>query len=142
MTFMDAGPIAQRYAYSWLVPDVLSGIPWEWLPTGNSPMETTTKCFRFFKGVRLLRIARLVRLMRMGVLTDAVEIVIESNRFFVFATGVLRVLFLLFGITHWTACAWYIVGSNPTPDENDTWVQHYINDIQSLGVRYTYALYF
>lgn len=79
----------------------------------------------------------------MGLVGDAVEVVVESNRLFVFATGVLRVLFLLFGVTHWGACAWYIVGSEvPEDGDEDSWVNHYINDVQSLGVRYTYALYF
>merc|ERR1719424_605415 len=139
---MDPCPIAQRYACTWLVPDLLSGIPWEWIPEDHGPFATTTKCFRFFKGVRLLRIARLMKLMRMGVFTDTVEIVIESNRFFVFAIGVLRVLFLLFGITHWTACAWYIVGSNPDPGEANSWIQKFIGDIDDLSVRYFYSVYF
>lgn len=141
-TIMDPGPIAHRYACTWLTPDVLSAIPWEWIPEEHGPLATTTKCFRFFKGMRLLRIARLLRLMRMGVFTDALEIVIESNRFFMFLFGVLRVLFLLFGITHWTACAWYIVGSTPSPDEKTTWINKFIGDIDDLSTRYFYSVYF
>jgi len=139
---MDPRSIAARYACTWLFPDVLSGIPWEWIPLENGPLATTTKCLRFFKGVRLLRIARLLRLMKMGLFTDALEIIIESNRFFVFAFGVLRVLFLLFGITHWTACAWYIVGTNPSPDEKTTWISKFISGIDDLGTKYFYSVYF
>jgi hypothetical protein len=122
--------------------DFLSGIPWEWIPDNGGAVSNMSKNFRFLKGLRLLRILRLLRLMRMGLVGDAVEVVVESNRLFVFATGVLRVLFLLFGVTHWGACAWYIIGCSPDEEGEDSWVQHYIHDIQSLYVRYTYSLYF
>merc|ERR1719399_1142239 len=92
--------------------------------------------------MRLLRVVRLLRLVKMGVLSDTIEIVIESNRFFLFFFGVLRVLFLLFGITHWTACAWFIVGSNPAADEHSTWIAEFIGGIDDLSVKYFYSVYF
>jgi len=123
------------------MPDLLSGIPWEWIPADGGPIAQVSKTLRYMKGLRLLRILRLLRLMRMGLLGDAVEVVVESNRLFVFGTGVFRVLFLLFGITHWAACAWYMVGTSPG-DAKDNWIDHFMHDVGDIATRYGYALYF
>jgi hypothetical protein len=80
----------------------------------------------------------------LGVLTDTIEVVIESNRLFVFATGLMRVLFLLFAITHWSACAWYLVGYQSNEDGETSWVHTFIRDVDEtdLSTKYAYSVYF
>lgn len=143
--------IAISYLTTWFVADVLSGIPWEWIDMSNSGgdsdddtgnMGDLCKALRFIKALRLLRITRLLHLMKLGSFSTAIEIVIESNRLLVFSAGVLRVLFLLFGVTHWAACYWYIVGTNAHDGDDDNWIIHNIEGVQDIGKRYIYSLYF
>jgi CRP-like cAMP-binding protein len=138
--------IAKQYLTTWCVPDFLAGIPWEWLPLkSHGPFASATKCVRFVRAGRVLRVTRLLRLMRLGILTDTIEVIIESNRLFVFIAGLLRVLFLMFAITHWSACAWYMVGvaSLQDTDGNGTnWINKFMHDATDIGTKYVYSVYF
>jgi len=133
---MSASRIAKRYSRGWLIPDILAGVPWEWLqgivPVSGSGLQIT-------KMLRLLRIARLLRLVRSDIMTDRVKMIIEANPLLVFANGVARVLFILFGITHWAACIWYSIGDN---DKGPTWVKAHVEQNADRTERYMYSLYF
>jgi len=148
ITIMQPSEIQRKYLKGWCFPDILAAIPWEWIPLQHGPVATTTKCVRFVRSARTLRVTRLVRLMRLGLLTDTMEVVIESNRLFVFALGLLRVLFLLFAITHWSACAWYMVGAASMEDgDKRNWISRFIeeanvSDADTVGTKYVYSVYF
>jgi len=137
--------IAIRYATTWMILDVISSIPWEWINFNDADSLHTgeaLKILRFMKAFRLLRITRLLQLMRKGTLSSAIEVVIESNGHLAFAFGILRVVFLLLAITHWGACCWFYIGSNPADDDKTDWITTNIGGIQDLGTRYMYAIYF
>merc|ERR1740117_2287521 len=53
--------IALRYLQGWFICDIIAGIPWEWLSTGDSAARLT-RSFRFVRAFRLLRLTRLLRL--------------------------------------------------------------------------------
>lgn len=129
--------VAHRYSRSWLLPDIVAGIPWEWLQ-GVLPLDGNVA--QLTKMLRLLRITRLLRLLRRDFLPEHIKSVIDANPWLVFSSRVLGVLFVLCSITHWSACIWYIVGESDTA--NVTWLQKM--KLQGKGVeeRYIYALYF
>lgn len=136
--------IAMRYLRSWLIPDLVAGIPWEWIDISEDT-ASFTKSLRFVRAFRLLRLTRLLRLMKMKSFMENVEIFIESNQGIVFAVGVGRVLALLFAFTHWAACAWYVLGARSSKF-GDTWLEWKFGDfplsLETVHQKYTYALYF
>eukprot|EP00928_Gymnodinium_smaydae_P063036 TRINITY_DN46736_c0_g1_i1.p1 TRINITY_DN46736_c0_g1~~TRINITY_DN46736_c0_g1_i1.p1 ORF type:complete len:919 (-),score=184.58 TRINITY_DN46736_c0_g1_i1:62-2818(-) len=126
--------VAKRYLRSTFVPDVAAGIPWEWLPVDNKYGQLT-------KTTRFLRLARLLRLLRIGIVSERSKILIEGNSVISFALGVLRVLILLVGITHWAACGWYAVGRKGLED-GKSWMTKALPEESTNGVRYLYAAFF
>eukprot|EP00927_Polykrikos_kofoidii_P054714 TRINITY_DN4909_c0_g1_i1.p1 TRINITY_DN4909_c0_g1~~TRINITY_DN4909_c0_g1_i1.p1 ORF type:complete len:817 (-),score=88.67 TRINITY_DN4909_c0_g1_i1:67-2517(-) len=126
--------IAKRYIKSWFIPDLVSGIPWEWLSLDVGPARVT-------KAIRLLRISRLVRLLKMrSLFPTKVEIAIEDSAMVLFIYGVIKVFILLIGITHWCACGWYMVGNRDDPN-GQTWLHKYVPEGDKMQ-GYFYACFF
>lgn len=136
---MSPKKIAVRYARSWLVPDLIAGIPWEWIGDRHF-LQGRGATVRFVRMVRLVRVMRLLRLVRMKSLMDKLEMIIEAYRGITFIVDIMRVMVILFAITHWTACMWYIVGVRDTRDI--TWVDTYLAEYSDTALRYVYSLYF
>ena len=44
-------------------------------------------------------------------MAERCEVVMEANESLMFGVDLVRVLFLLFGITHLAACLWYSIGA-------------------------------
>jgi len=137
IVIMVPSRIIKRYARTWLLPDVISGIPWEWM-SGDLPVSGSTA--QLSKMLRLLRVARLLRLLKIDILSDRMKMAIEASTTLVFVSGVMRVLFMLFGITHWAACIWYIIGSRST--EANNWVDAKVPPGAGILESYCYAMYF
>jgi len=145
---MKPSKTARRYLASGFVPDVISALPWEWIDLGDSGPSGTaqfTRGIRFIRAFRLLRLTRLFRLMRTNAMSEKIEIFVEANQIFQFLTGLARILFLLFGITHWAACAWYSMGCRNVGDDDTTWIDRYLmprwQEDDKLE-RYVYSVYF
>lgn len=140
--------ILHRYMCGWFVPDVVAGVPWEWIfPDGDMGNASFARSMRFVRAFRLLRLTRLLRLLRIKDLSDKIELVLEANTLLMFFAGILRVLFLLFGITHWAACVWYAIGMRKLTDPKDhSWIEEYIGDRwdeeEDKLQRYIYSFYF
>merc|ERR1740115_300762 len=49
---------------------------------------------------------------------------------------------MLFFVTHWSACAWFIVGSNSAEDADKTWISTFLDGVNDFGTKYIYAMYF
>jgi len=131
--------IALRYLQGWFICDIIAGIPWEWLSTGDSAARLT-RSFRFVRAFRLLRLTRLLRLIKLKTLVDKVETFIEASQVFTFVVGIIRILLLLFAVTHWVACVWYVVGSGTEFEE--TWVKKAGLEGSSAWLNYIHSLYF
>jgi len=133
--------IGRKYVTSWFVLDVAAAIPWDWLPSAKQdPRLADLKGFRFLRVLRVAKVSRLFRLFRDSKLKDRIDIITEASPALIFLYGVTRILFLLCGITHWTACAWYVVGT--MPGQTDTWVEKHLSPDATLAQRYVYSLYF
>jgi hypothetical protein len=139
----DPSRIAKTYFQTWMAPDLVSAVPWDWITVGNGSgrMSQMTKGVRFLKVMKTLRLARLVRLMRMERIKDKVDIVIEAFPAIVFILGIVKIVFLLLCIVHWSACIWYVIGCSD--DMENTWLKaHHLEDSDSWAVLYVYSFYF
>merc|ERR1740129_368089 len=139
---MTRGRIAKRYASSWLFPDVVAGVPWEWLNQDGSPVKLA-RSLRVLRAVRLLRLTRLLRLVKLRKMMEKFDTFIEGSSSLMFLMGVLRVIACLGALTHWAACLWYVVGtSKNTFDTN--WVEVYLKKEgrHTPAENYFYSLYF
>jgi len=132
--------VVANYTQGWLALDVIASIPWDWLTVPDSSVQMT-KGLRFARILRMSRAMRLRKLAtqdfaltRMGALEDSVT--------FQLLSGMFRVLFLLFSITHWAACMWYTIGRMGSRGQN--WVDKYL-PVQADQTRenlYLHSVYF
>eukprot|EP00929_Paragymnodinium_shiwhaense_P053315 TRINITY_DN26678_c0_g3_i1.p1 TRINITY_DN26678_c0_g3~~TRINITY_DN26678_c0_g3_i1.p1 ORF type:complete len:947 (-),score=182.98 TRINITY_DN26678_c0_g3_i1:199-3039(-) len=128
--------IAKRYAKSWMVPDLASGIPWEWLPVRSKYGQLT-------KMTRMLRLARLLRLVKVSTsVSEKARMYLEVHPSMQFMMGVISVILLLVGVTHWTACGWYMVGSRTVDPGVTTWVESFVPAGSDSSTEYLYAVHF
>lgn len=131
---MSPHRIAMRYLKTWLIPDVLAGVPWEWCSPGRTRLPT------LFKMLRLLRFTRLLRSFRTTIMTKHMKMVIEESQVIAFAVGVGKILYCVFCCTHWAACCWYVVGTRS--GEDATWVKTFLQPGETRGGNYLHSLYF
>jgi len=132
--------IAKRYLTGWFILDVVASIPSEWMPQ-SSDNARITRSVRFIRAFRLLRLTRLLRVMKLKAFLEKVEAASDSSTSLMFVIGIIRILGMLFGITHWAACCWYSVGVMDKYPE--TWIKVNIPAYVSLpSEKYIYCMYF
>jgi len=138
---MEPRKIFWNYLTTWMVPDTVASIPWEWILVGNSSLDLT-KALRVIRVTRLARMMRLRQIMSMDERLEKVLMLVHDNPIFGFLMGLLQVLFLLFSLTHLGACAWYSIGMRDTTES--TWVEKHLAGVSTLAVkeRYFYSVYF
>lgn len=135
----DRKRIASEYLCGWCFLDVMATLPLDMLfCAGLTCGNGTTafigfKLFRFTKVLRLLRLAKLNKIMFM--LED-----ISSSQLIASCFLFLRLVFMLVIMAHWIACAWIFVGNI-----NDSSVSNWLkaSDLQdsSNSVIYITSLY-
>lgn len=133
----EPGLVARNYVRGWFLPDLVSSIPWDLIilvcSSGNVLILART--------LRIARMARLTRLLRATQLQEKIDLFIETRPSCTFTLSVLRVLTVLFVVTHWCACTWYSVGTF-WEDEQSTWISKYVPANAGLLTRYMYSFYF
>ncbi|CAE7879428.1 Kcnh5, partial [Symbiodinium microadriaticum] len=129
--------IAKIYSRRWLFLDVLAGIPWELV---NSKVPWDVQSAQLFKMLRLVRVMRLLRFLRVDIFNESVKMYIEIRPTLMFASGILRLLFILCAVTHWAACAWFCIGSRSGVGQ--TWVTKHLPLDFSVSEGYVYSLYY
>ncbi|CAE7240661.1 Kcnh5 [Symbiodinium sp. CCMP2456] len=129
--------IAKIYSRRWLFLDVLAGIPWELV---NSKVPWDVQSAQLFKMLRLVRVMRLLRFLRVDIFNESVKMYIEIRPTLMFASGILRLLFILCAVTHWAACAWFCIGSRTGIGQ--TWVTKHLPLDFSVSEGYVYSLYY
>lgn len=143
--------VAKRYMKSWFIPDIIAGIPWEWVQGDDDSLRQMTKSVRFIRAARMFRLARLIRIMKLRSLLERFETSLESNHIFTFISGIARIVLLVFAILHWGACMWYAVGKANLHEEHldgspASWVASHQADYPYIGEEkwdhYVYSLYF
>eukprot|EP00927_Polykrikos_kofoidii_P006811 TRINITY_DN12762_c0_g1_i2.p1 TRINITY_DN12762_c0_g1~~TRINITY_DN12762_c0_g1_i2.p1 ORF type:complete len:971 (-),score=115.61 TRINITY_DN12762_c0_g1_i2:70-2982(-) len=136
--------LCKRYVKSWFLFDLMTAIPWEWV-VNFSGSEDFSQSMRMLRFARMLRLTRLFKLVKFKVLNDKLNSIIESSEALGFCVGVARVLVLLYGVTHWAACGFYLVGIQGKRKGKPCWLDHNLvsgvpeNDV---SCRYLFALYF
>jgi len=129
----------QKYIRTWFTIDVVASFPYRHLlrlcglGSNFTPPQT----------VRLPSILKLLRILRLGKKIDR----LSSSKMF----RILQFTFMLIFACHWYACIWYWAGTTAPPDANGielmpgedgtSWVWRYDIVDESLGMRYTAALY-
>lgn len=127
---MKRRPIAFEYLKLWFWIDAIATFPYNWVIEGitlessqntSSSIYTAPKILRIVRIFRFLRILRLLRLAKLKKILIKIEDYIASNtlaNFFLFV----RLLSMVFFIAHWTACFWFLIGSQDTISHPITWV--------------------
>jgi len=144
---MDPCLIAKRYLRGWFWVDLIISIPWEWVEySGGMQLTRGGKTLRYLRPLRMLKLTRLLRNAKLTTALEQFQLHLESNHVFVFTISVVRSLISLFYAMHWSACAWYAVGSQDIPET--TWIEH-LQETKSVGQgslslmqRYFWSLYF
>ncbi len=122
-----------RYMRTWLLWDMLSTFPYDWVL--QSPFETNSQSksapslIRMTKIARLLRALRLVRLAKMRThLSRVQQKLMDSKLAFLFTSVYL--LIATTGLAHWVACGFYYVGT--VEEGTRSWV--FAKDMQDSSV--------
>ncbi|CAK0884447.1 unnamed protein product [Prorocentrum cordatum] len=137
---MDPDRIARRYVRCWFYVDAVAAIPWDWADALHLPYLQSTKALRSMRTLRISQVARCFRLCRTYLLGNRLDIFLENNLGLGFIMGVLRVLFVLLGVTHWAACVWFFIGS--IDDGRPSWVDKHLDQDVDAYQAYVYSLYF
>mmetsp|Transcript_78041 Transcript_78041/g.226417 ORF Transcript_78041/g.226417 Transcript_78041/m.226417 type:complete len:927 (-) Transcript_78041:119-2899(-) len=143
--------VARKYLKSWFIPDIVAGIPWEWLSGDDSSVRQMTRSVRFIRAARMFRLARLIRIMKLRSLFERFETKLEASQIFTFVSGIGRIILLVFAILHWGACMWYAIGVASLNDSHAdgsaaSWVAVHQGDYPYIGEHkwdhYVFSLYF
>lgn len=127
---MKRRAIAWEYLKMWFWIDVVASFPYNWVIEGitldtaqnaSPSIYTAPKILRIIRIFRFLRILRLLRLAKLKKILIKIEDYIASNtlaNLFLF----IRLLAMVFFIAHWTACFWFLIGSQDMLSHPITWV--------------------
>jgi len=90
---------------------------------------------RLGKGVRILRVFRLIRVLKGGGMLQELLDTIHSEHCIIIV-GIVKLLGLILCVNHFIACVWFWIGRQD-PDGVDTWF--YDNAINSKSIPYQYS---
>jgi hypothetical protein len=103
---LDFPHISTRYLRTWLLPDLVSILPWD-LMFGSSSGQ-------LLKLTRLLRLKELVRVLRIHGIGDYIPD--NQMRYLVTGLAVTRTLFALICVVHWSACVYFVLAKQEFHD--------------------------
>lgn len=138
------------YLRTWFLIDVLATFPYEYtieFAVGGEENESiqqysqAPQLLRMLKLIRFLRILRLLRVLKLKkflykleeyMVTDVLNTILD----------ILKLLVLIFFISHLLACTFYYVGDYEGTDNPDNWIRVAGIDEIPKGERYMTSLYF
>mmetsp|Transcript_25837 Transcript_25837/g.45637 ORF Transcript_25837/g.45637 Transcript_25837/m.45637 type:complete len:677 (-) Transcript_25837:47-2077(-) len=135
----DRRRIAINYLSGWCLFDVMATFPFDLLLCSGlscakeSSVLVSLKLFRFTKVLRLMRLAKLNRIIFMLEDISSSQLIASSFLF-------LRLVFILIIMAHWLACAWVFVGYINELSANN-WLKNSSLEDESVSVIYVTALY-
>eukprot|EP00930_Biecheleria_cincta_P029963 TRINITY_DN20787_c0_g2_i1.p1 TRINITY_DN20787_c0_g2~~TRINITY_DN20787_c0_g2_i1.p1 ORF type:complete len:766 (-),score=161.80 TRINITY_DN20787_c0_g2_i1:134-2431(-) len=111
----DRWLIARKYGRGWFPIDSISTVPWARLVASFASGQSggTTQIAKLLKVVKFMRLMRLMRMLRMAklrVIWERVEDEVASVLLVQMITLV-RILFIVVAICHWTACVFWMIGN-------------------------------
>merc|ERR1719399_2683921 len=97
-----------------------------------------------------MRLMRMTRMVKIKTIAALIESMVETKAEFLFAWTFIRILVVMFFITHVAGCIWYTVGQSamhsypPLPDGTPcSWILRFIPDYVTIpSERYVYSLHF
>ena len=150
MLIMQRHKVIFNYLTGWFILDVLASFPYSLVlenilvgksNSGMSSLSKTPQLLRLLKIIRFLRILRLLRVFKLKRLLYKVEEYIVTDTLTLIMDS-LKILMVIFLMTHLMACTFYFVGDYESSDQPLTWINS--NDIQDLEVfdKYITSVYF
>jgi hypothetical protein len=138
------------YIRTWLLIDVLATFPYEYtieIALGSNQSENVDQysqapqLLRMLKLIRFLRILRLLRVLKLTKFLYKLEeyIVTETLNMLM---DIIKLLVLIFFISHWLACTFYYVGDYEKTDDPDNFITTFKLDEIDKADRYIACLYF
>lgn len=137
------------YLRTWFLIDILATFPYEYSieyafgaeHESVQQLSQAPQLLRMLKLVRFLRILRLLRVFKLKkflykiqeyIVTDVLGMIMD----------IVKLLVMIFFISHWMACIFYYIGDYDSTDDPDNWIA--INNLEELntGEKYIVALYF
>merc|ERR1719265_906723 len=110
--------IIKNYIKGWFIIDLVASIPFQYVfPSSKSASGT-----RMLRMVRLARFLKILRLLKVAKVKKLLRRLEETTDTFFLASFMLRmskVILWLVLLSHFSACAWYLIGSTSTPDNPD-----------------------
>ncbi|CAI2366607.1 unnamed protein product [Moneuplotes crassus] len=140
-----------NYATGWFILDVLASFPYSFIlesifiqdseSSGLNSLSQTPQLLRLLKVIRFLRILRLIRVLKIKRLVYKIEEYIVTDTLTLIMDS-LKMLMVIFFMTHLMACTFYFVGDYEASVQPLTWIV--INDIQDLTLyeKYITCVYF
>ncbi|CAE7214827.1 Kcnh5 [Symbiodinium natans] len=136
---MHVRAIAGLYIRGWFWFDILVvSVDWS---LNVYEMVTNTRnvggisALRLGKGVRILRVFRLIRVLKGGGMLQELLDTIHSEHCIIIV-GIVKLLGLILCVNHFIACLWFWIGRQD-PNGIDTWF--YDNAIDGRGIPYQYS---
>lgn len=139
--------IVVNYLRTWFILDILALLPSvvHWIAQATSNNEDTS--LRTFSLLRALKITKLLKLVRVFRVMDAIvklEVQLDSRIF----SSLLRIFLLILTpilVSHFVACIFWAVGSSNGQAGRESWIDHAVNeesDPSDPAAQYIAALYF
>lgn len=109
----DRKLIAKQYIRGWFAIDFVSTIPWGSLEgafVSDGETSQATKLLKIVKFLRIMRLMRMLRLAKLKTIWENVETYLGSV-VLVQSVMLVRILFVVIALCHWSACIFWVVGS-------------------------------
>jgi hyperpolarization activated cyclic nucleotide-gated potassium channel 2 len=101
------GRIANHYIRGWFWADLLASFPYQWVYLIVEAVQgAKVEGNNAHKYLKLMRLARLLRLVKSGAVFDMLE---EMSSEYITVFRIVRLMFTLTTIAHLCACAWFMV---------------------------------
>lgn len=114
--------IARRYSMTWLPMDlVVVLIDWAEVVVAGFRGGGFQRFGSGLRGLRMLRTVRLIRLIKAPEITSFINEQIRSEQILLVAT-IAKVIFIMLGVAHVLACAWFGIGRWSQADSTHSWI--------------------
>eukprot|EP00919_Chromeraceae_sp_WS-2016_P060587 GHVR01143899.1.p1 GENE.GHVR01143899.1~~GHVR01143899.1.p1 ORF type:complete len:227 (+),score=24.06 GHVR01143899.1:586-1266(+) len=138
--------IAVHYLRGFFFLDFIATVPWHLIATASTHTYLDTNYTSQYENVKMLRIARLIkflRIMRLARIFHFGKVIVKANEFFdsrilVFLLEFVKMIAVVYFVAHWSACFFFAIGVS---SDNLSWVEDQKLTSSSLSKQYVASLY-
>lgn len=140
---MKVGPVARRYAKTWMVPDFCM-VLLDWAEVVAKGSVTyggpgQPRIAGIISSARLTRVVRLIRLTKAREVTEFIIEHVQSENIILIA-DILKIVAVMLALTHLIACAWYGLGKHGESWQR-SWVKYRGLEEEVLMERYIWSFH-